>query len=348
MAIISSKNRSSEERTLQLGSNKFELVDFRLYEFQDNNEQNISTDYEGIYGINIAKVREINKMSKFTKLPNCHDCIEGVLELRDEAIPVVNLAKFLGFQNYKPRQTDNIIICEFNNLVTGFIVHQATRIRRISWEHILPPTRLGGKERGCVTGMYNLDGEKMLLILDFERIVAEMNGDTSVLREFESQKAQNRWATAADNARTVLVVDDSSTARAQVEMHLNHSNFKVITACDGEEGLELLASLHEQARVEKKHLSEYLQVIISDVEMPRIDGYLFTQSVKKDPRFSFLPVILHTSLSAKSNMSQGKNIADDYIVKFNPELLIMSCERLRIDCLEKLAKSRIDGIPRAS
>lgn len=225
MAIYIAKSKK-EERMLQIGSNKFELVDFRLKDYPIGADTTGSAAYEGIYGINIAKVREINKISQFTKMPNCHECIEGLLELREEAIPVVNLAKYLGYENHALRPTDNIIICEFNGLVTGFVVHQAMRIRRISWEAILPPTRLIGREGGCVTGMHKLmkgpDNERdlMLLILDFEKIVAEINGETDALNKFTEDKASNKIQASTDENRTVLVVDDSLTARTQVELFL--------------------------------------------------------------------------------------------------------------------------------
>ena len=340
MAVISA-SKPKEERMLQIGSNKFELVDFRLFEYAEGSDLNGLPDYEGVYGINIAKVREINKMTHFTKMPNCHDCIEGVLELRDEAIPVVNLAKFLGLRNHQPKSTDNIIICEFNHLVTGFIVHMATRIRRISWENILPPTKLTGREGGCVTGMHKLDGEKMLLILDFERIVAEINGEAFAIQRFEEDKAAKvkTWTEVKEHHRTVLVVDDSNTARAQVEMLLTQAGFRVITAPDGEAGLAALNELAEQAKKNNKHITDYVQVVITDVEMPRVDGYAFTQSVKKDPRLQMLPVIMNTSLSGRANMMQGKSLADEYIVKFNPEQLIGNCERLLKNLNDRLREN---------
>ena len=331
MTLLSTTSEK-EERLLQIGSNKFELVDFRLYDSHDSEERN----YEGIYGINIAKVREINKMSTFTKLPNCHECIEGVLELREEAIPVVNLSKYLGFENYIPKPTDNIIICEFNHLVTGFIVHEATRIRRISWENILPPTRLTGREGGCVTGMHRLDENQMLLILDFEKIVAEINGDNVALEKFEEHKTSGHFTPNESEEHTVLLVDDSSTARAQVEMLLAKNGYRVLTACDGEEGLEVLQSLYEQSQAEGRPMYELIQVVISDVEMPRMDGYHFAQTIKSDMNFSFLPVIMNTSLSGRSNIQQARSLADDYIVKFNPVQLVDAVEHFRSKTLDKM------------
>ncbi|WP_186644862.1 chemotaxis protein [Fluviispira vulneris] len=349
MAIYIAKSKK-EERMLQIGSNKFELVDFRLKDYPIGAETTGPAQYEGIYGINIAKVREINKISQFTKMPNCHECIEGLLELREEAIPIVNLAKYLGYANHALRATDNIIICEFNGLVTGFVVHQAMRIRRISWEAILPPTRLIGREGGCVTGMHKLakgqDNERdlMLLILDFEKIVAEINGETDALNRFTEDKLNNRVQGSNDETKTVLVVDDSMTARTQVELFLTQHGYRVITATDGEEGLFTLAALYEQAQKDGRELTDLVQVIVTDVEMPRMDGHAFTQTLKKDPRFNSLPIIMHTSLSGRANQETGKSLADEYVVKFNGEALIATVNRIWKKLMDKLESNRTDEL----
>jgi len=325
-----------DDNSLKVGSNEMELVDFRILK-EENGEI-----YEGIYGINIAKVREINKIIQFTKMPNCHECIEGLLELRDEAIPIINLAKYLGYKSTAIRPTDNVIICEFNGIVTGFVVHQAMKIRRISWDSISPPAKLVGREGGCVTGMFKLakgpDNEQdlMLLILDFEKIVAEINGETEMLHKFTEDKQNNRYSEVGDDSKTVLVIDDSLTARTQVELFLTQHGYKVITANDGEEGLFALNTLYEQAQNEGKELFDVVQVVITDVEMPRMDGHAFTQTVRKDPRFGGLPIIMHTSLSGRANQESGKTLADEYVVKFNGEVLIATVDKM----WKKLAKER--------
>ena len=334
MAIYVAKSKK-EERMLQIGSNKFELVDFRLKDFPKGSDTSVGEPmYEGIYGINIAKVREINKIIQFTKMPNCHECIEGLLELREEAIPIINLAKYLGYQSTEIRPTDNVIICEFNGIVTGFVVHQAMKIRRISWDSISPPARLVGKEGGCVTGMYKLpkgtenEHDLMLLILDFEKIVAEINGETEMLHKFTEDKQNHRYSEMGDESKTVLVIDDSLTARTQVELFLTQHGYKVMTANDGEEGLFILNTLHEQAEAQGKQLFDILQVVITDVEMPRMDGHAFTQAVRKDPRYTGLPILMHTSLSGRANQESGKTLADEYVVKFNGDILITTVEKM--------------------
>ncbi|MBX9703438.1 MAG: chemotaxis protein [Silvanigrellaceae bacterium] len=338
MALTVIKNQK-EERILQVGSNKFELVDFRLYDYNLSRDPSSLPDYEGIYGINIAKVKEINKFVPLTKIPNCHPCVEGVLELRNEAIPIINLAKFLGYKNTTPQFTDNIIICDFNSLVTGFIVHHAAKIRRVSWESILPPTKLTRHDSSCITGMYKIEhsdeeenqkdqNDLMLLIIDFEKIVAEINGEAEILNKYEHDKRLHKVPTYGEGSKTVLVVDDSSTARTKIEMLLSHHGYQVITMQDGEQALSALENLHEQAVNQGKDILDFIQLVITDVEMPRMDGHAFIQILRKDNRFANFPVLMNSSLSGHSNMERGKNLANEYLVKFDSESIINCVNKL--------------------
>lgn len=326
MAVFIPKAKEEEEQVLQIGGNQFELIDFRLKDYPEGKTKGTPI-YEGIYGINVAKVREINRLSTLTKIPNCHSCIEGILELRDEAIPIINLAKYLGYQNHQLRPTDSIIICEFNKLVVGFVVHQAVCIRRISWEAILPPAKLIGREGGCITGMHKIsrdngsEKELILLILDLERIVAEINGEVQILDKFHEEKLNHQWTPSADESRTVLVVDDSQTARSQIELFLSQHGYRVFTANNGEEGLAMINSLYNQAKERGKNLLDLLQVVVLDVEMPRLDGYALTQLIKKDERFSNLKVVLSTSVARPNHDGSSRSLADEYIVKSDIDTL---------------------------
>ena len=224
------------------------------------------------------------------------------------------------------------------------------RIRRISWEAILPPTRLIGREGGCVTGMHKLakgpDNERdlMLLILDFEKIVAEINGETYALNKFSEDKQNNRIPGNTDETRTVLVVDDSLTARTQVELFLTQHGYRVITATDGEEGLFTLQALLDQAKKDGRDVTDLVQVVVSDVEMPRMDGHAFTQEIKKDPKLSSIPVIMHTSLSGRANQDAVKSLADEYVVKFNGDALIATVNRVWRKLMDRKETDRTNGM----
>ena len=161
------------DNVLKTGSNEMELVDFRIFKKTE------SKVYEGIYGVNVAKVREIIKMPNLTELPGVPEYIEGIFDLRGVVIPVVNLAKWMNIieptneVTIKPR----VIIAEFSSILIGFIVHEAKRIRRINWKDIEPANfsaNAGALDKGKITGVTRIENDEVLLILDLESIVEEL------------------------------------------------------------------------------------------------------------------------------------------------------------------------------
>jgi len=299
-----------EDKTLKVGSNELELVDFRLFkkEFDGN-------VYEGIYGINVAKVREIIKMPKLTELPGSEDYIEGIFDLRGVVVPVVDLAKWMGIdipdENEAPIKK-RVIITEFNNILIGFIVHDAKRIRRISWADIEPASFSMGQgklDRSKITGITRIEGGEILLILDLESIVEEMGFFESNLdiNENELEKFSG----------IVLLVDDSATARRIEREALEKMGFEVIEAKNGEEGLQKLEELYA---VYQENLKDKLKLILSDVEMPKMDGYHMAAKIHEDKRFNEVPLIFSSSISDSFSDIRGEAVgAEGYLVKFDPQ-----------------------------
>ena len=164
--------KSQEKDILKVGSNEMELVDFRIF------KRHKDKVYEGIYGVNVAKVREIIQIPKLTELPGSPEYIEGIFDLRGVVIPVVNLAKWMTIdvpEEYKKKE--RIIIAEFNGILIGFIVNEAKRIRRINWGDIEPAsfnTGQGALDKSKITGVTRIENDDVLLILDFESIVQEL------------------------------------------------------------------------------------------------------------------------------------------------------------------------------
>ena len=154
----------SMEDNLKVGSNEMELVDFRILKQEEDGI------YEGIYGINVSKVREIIKFPELTDLPGTPEFIEGIFDLREVVIPVVNLAKWMGINPPEGTEKDfRVIITEFNNVLIGFIVHEAKRIRRINWSDIEPASFMsdaGSLDGSKITGVTRIEGDNVLLILD--------------------------------------------------------------------------------------------------------------------------------------------------------------------------------------
>ncbi len=293
-----------DDNSLKVGSNEMELVDFRILKQEEDSV------YEGIYGINVSKVREIIRVPQLTELPGTPDFIEGIFDLRDVVIPVVNLAKWMGIT--EPEEAINnsrIIITEFNNVLIGFIVHEAKRIRRINWSDIEPASFMSGSDgldSSKITGVTNIEGDNVLLILDLESVVQDLglySPDVDALpQELETFSG------------IALVLDDSATARKIVKEALIKMGFSVVEAMDGEEGLSKLDELYNSYG---DNIADNLKIIISDVEMPRMDGFHFAANVKEDSRFEDIPIVFNSSISDHFSESRGREAGGEaYLVKF--------------------------------
>ena len=293
-----------DDNSLKVGSNEMELVDFRIFKQEDDSV------YEGIYGINVSKVREIIRVPALTELPGTPEFIEGIFDLRDVVIPVVNLAKWMGIaQPEDAEKNSRVIITEFNNVLIGFIVHEAKRIRRINWNDIEPANFVSSTseiDSSKITGVTMIENDNVLLILDLESVVQDLG-----LYEPDTSHA----AVEIEQFRGLaLVLDDSSTARKIVKEALINMGFEVVEAMDGEEGLKKLNDLYDSYGDE---LSSYLKIIISDVEMPKMDGFHFASNVRSDNRFSGIPIVFNSSIS--DHFSEGRGLeagGEAYLVKF--------------------------------
>jgi len=293
-----------DDDVLKVGSNEMELVDFRILKKEGDEV------YEGIYGVNVAKVREIIKIPKLTELPGVPDYIEGIFDLRGVVIPVVNLAKWMEIaepesDKLKPR----VIITEFSDILIGFIVHEAKRIRRISWNDIEPASfvaGMGALDKSQITGVTRIENDEVLLILDLESVVQEL-GIYQPTTDADEQLIEKASGTA-------LILDDSLTARKLVRDALVRMGMKVVEAKDGIEGLQ---KLEEMASVYGKDLSKELKIIISDVEMPKMDGFHFASSAKDDERFKNIPIVFNSSISDHFSEGRGEDAGGEaYLVKF--------------------------------
>lgn len=294
-----------KDDTLKVGTNEMELVDFRIHKLEKGKQ------YEGVYGINVAKVNEIIRLPELTELPGVPDYIEGIFDLRGVVIPVINLAKWMHVEIPKHKKIKpRVIIAEFNNLMIGFIVHEAKRIRRINWKDIEPAHFSSSADitmdKNRVTGVTRIEGEQVLLILDLESIVQDLG---FYQPEIGSERTYNKFNGLA------LVLDDSSIARKIVKDFLEKMGFSVIEANDGEAGLQKLEKLYESYG---ENLVRTLKIIISDIEMPQMDGYHFAAKAKDDPRFSKIPIIFSSSISDQFSEDRGKEVgAESYLVKFD-------------------------------
>jgi two-component system chemotaxis response regulator CheV len=290
---------------LKVGSNEMELVDFRILKQEEDQV------YEGIYGINVSKVKEIIRLPKLTELPGVPEFIDGIFDLRGVVIPVVNLARWMGVNPPEDiTKKLRVIITEFNGIMIGFIVHEAKRIRRINWKDIEPASFVGGSgglDQSKITGVTKIEDDSVLLILDLESVVQELGlytpEDSSIPHEYTNFNG------------TVLLLDDSATARKIIHEELSLMGFDVLEAKDGVEGLNVLEGLYDKYG---DNLHKFIKLIVSDVEMPLMDGFHFSAKIKEDPRLKEIPLIFSSSISDSFSELRGKDAGGEaYLVKFN-------------------------------
>jgi two-component system, chemotaxis family, chemotaxis protein CheV len=295
-----------DRRTRLAGHNRLELLLFTL-----NRRQR--------YGINVFKVQEVIQCPPLTSVPNSHAAVRGVANLRGRTISLIDLRKALGGLPLNDLENCFVIITEYNRSTQGFLVQSVDRIVNLNWDEILPPPRETGNT--YMTAVTRLDNE-IIEIIDVEKVFAEVMGGTRQISDdvLAMQKPQQ-------GARHILVVDDSSVARNQIKQTLDQLGIESTLARNGKEGLDILKTWAEDL----VPVSERICMIISDVEMPQMDGYTFTTEIRQDPRLADLYIIMHTSLSGVFNNALVSQVgADRFIPKFKAdELATAVLERLQ-------------------
>ncbi len=296
---------------LEAGTNELEIVEFYLDEIGDDGKV-----YRVYYGVNVAKVLEIIRMQKITSLPEVqHPAVLGAFNLRDQIIPLVDLSLWL---NKKAVEADDmkVVVTEFNAVTTAFMVSSVNRIHRISWEQVEPPNRyMSAVVENTITGMVQIE-DHLIFLLDLERIVADLNPRLSL-------KLNPNIDFSKKHVYRVLVADDSSLIRSMLQDLLQKANFEVETTNNGKEAWDRLVQLRELAAREEKPITDYINVLVSDIEMPAMDGHNLCKRVKEDPVLKQLPVLLFSSLITDKLRHKGDSVgADDQISK--PEVTYLA------------------------
>ncbi|BCZ17305.1 Chemotaxis protein CheV [Helicobacter sp. NHP19-003] len=295
---------------LNLG--EIELVDFRIFGLQGDQP------YEGIYGINVSKVQEIIMMPEIFECPTNLDYILGVFDLRSTIIPLIDLSKWLGIVEDESRVSEKVVvITEFSGVKMGFVVHAAKRIRRIDWGDVEPAafSSHSTPSKDKVTGTTKIDGDKMMLILDLESILNDLE-----LHAYKAPKPPKEKHQIKQFDGIAMFVDDSKSARMIIKRTLLKMGFKVVEAVDGKDGLAKLEMLYEQYQ---DKLGQNLRLIVSDVEMPKMDGYHFFSKIQEDPRFCQIPVLFNSSICDDYSAQKALDLGvKGYLVKFDPDRFI--------------------------
>ena len=296
---MSSILESVNKRTQLVGQNRLELL---LFKFDDKQK----------FGINVFKVKEVLQCPPLTSLPKLNSYVRGIAHIRGTTISVIDLSAATGGKPIEDISKSFIIISEYNRSVQGFLVSSVERIVNMNWEGIMPPPKGAGRN-SYLTAVAELDGE-LVEILDVEKILDEI----SPVKTEISQEVDETLTIDRDQQFNVLVIDDSSVARKQIVRALSSLNLNIDTAKDGREALDMLK--HKAEGVED--LSANIPLIISDIEMPEMDGYTLTAEIREDPKLKNIKVVLHTSLSGVFNQAMVQKVgADDFIAKFNPDEL---------------------------
>ena len=292
---------SVDQRTSLVGENRLELLLFRL-------------DSSQLYGINVFKVREVLQCPKLTMIPKRNPIVRGIAHIRGGTISVLDLQMAIGLSKLENIDGCFVIITEYNSIVQGFLVNAVERIVNMNWEKIHPPPVGSGRD-SYLTAVTDID-EKLVEIIDVEKVLAEVSPRESDITE-GLLRTEVIESLSLENLEIVLV-DDSSVARKQMERCIEKLGVKVTTRNDGRKGLEYLLELAE----ENEDITSRVAILISDIEMPEMDGYTLTAEVRSNPLLQKLHVLLHTSLSGVFNEAMVKKVgADDFLAKFYPDEL---------------------------
>lgn len=272
-----------------------------------------------LFGINVFKVQEVIPRPALTWLPSAHPRVCGVAEIRGRVIPVLDLAAAVGGEPTPSDAAAHVIVAEFNRTVQGFLVRSVERIIHVDVSEVHPPPDSGS--HGYLTAITRQAGE-LVEIVDVEKVLSDVLGEAPSISEELMQAAKT-----LQDGRRILVADDSRVARAQVERILGQLGIECLLVNDGREALRTLQGLADQG----VKASERFSMVISDVEMPDLDGYTLATEIRRDARLKDLYVILHTSLSGVFNNAMVQRVgADRFIPKFSPnELAQAVLERLQ-------------------
>lgn len=301
MSILDTVN----QRTQMVGQNRLELLLFKLKGRQG-------------YGINVFKVKEIVQCPRLTSLPYANPVVCGVAHIRDMTIPVIDLSSAIGGPSLG--QVDNcfVIIAEYNRKTQGFLVRTVDRIVNMNWEDIHPPPK-GAGDANYLTAVTDINHE-LIEIIDVEKILSEITPNETIVSEEIVQESIGK----ASKDKVVLIADDSAVARGQIRRTVEQIGLQAKVFRDGKEAYDYLLEMAAQGTV----INDEILMLISDIEMPEMDGYTLTSAIRNHSKLKELWVMLHTSLSGIFNEAMVKKVgANDFIPKFHPDELALAIKK---------------------
>ena len=277
---------------LESGTNELEILEFSV--------GNLTL------GINVIKVKEILRVMPVTKIPETKPYLEGLLNLREENLPLIDLISYLEFPAEQKNEEDKVIVTEFNQFKAGFRVNNVARIHRISWDQLYKPPGFVSSEESCIIGIIKLDEGRIVQLLDFEKILFDIDSRLGDM----SHEVAEKENTVSD--KFILFVDDSPTLQKIMEDFLpkaGYPNFKIF-----ENGIQAWEYIKNMIEKNGTDVFEEISLIITDIEMPQMDGHHLTKKIKEHQILKNLPVIIFSSLITEDLRHKGESVGADFQV----------------------------------
>lgn len=295
-----------DAKTRLAGSNKLEILLFSL-------------GGDEVFGINVFKIKEVTSCPKITRMPNMRLGVVGVFSLRGNVLPALDLGTFAGLGDIGVGAGRSMIVTEYNQSAQGFIVQSIDRIIRVDWDQVKAPKSILSSGQSMITALTELPDGKLVSILDVEQVLFEAFGDAKMPSLHGVGRPER------DLAGQGFYADDSGIARKKIQEVFDHLGVKSQYAENGREAWDRLQQMAQAAATAGVHLNSQLKVILTDAEMPEMDGYVLTKLIKSDARFEGIPVVMHSSLSSQANRAMGEAVGvDGYVAKFDPQSLVES------------------------
>ncbi len=299
--------KSIDARTKLAGTNKLEILLFSL-------GVNTVTGRRETFGINVFKVREVMRTPPITTAPEMPASVEGMVSLRGVLVPVVDLARYAKVKTDTPRSI--MIVTEYAGHTQGFLVENVDTILRLDWSQMrVPPEMLMAEMGGLVTAVTELPDGRLVMMMDVEKVLSETT-------KYDEESVYRNIKPINNPDLTVYFADDSIVARKQITRTLEAMKVKHVGSINGREAWEELQKAASYAQASGQKITDVVSLVLTDVEMPEMDGYILTKKIKSDPRFAGVQVIMHSSLSGMSNQQLGKSVGvDEYVPKFEAQKL---------------------------
>ena len=305
--------KNIDARTKLAGTNKLEILLFSL-------GTNSNTGRKETFGINVFKVREVMRTPPITSAPEMPASVQGMVSLRGVLVPVVDLASYAKVTTETPRSI--MIVTEYAGHTQGFLVEGVDTILRLDWSQMkVPPDMLVAEMGGLVTAVTELPDGRLVMMMDVEKVLSETTN-------YDEEIVYRNIKPLDGPSLTVFFADDSVVARKQITRTLEAMNVKYVSSINGLEAWNELQKMAAYAQASGQKITDLVSLVLTDVEMPEMDGYILTKKIKTDPRFAGVPVIMHSSLSGMSNQQLGKSVGvDEYVPKFEAQKLSETLSR---------------------